>query len=842
ADFSVTPDPGNPNGIVAGSSDLLTFYVDVRGTATQGLVIIGGVANGAGVPQGTALVTDTWDVRGASMTVDFVDSPYDAVSIGERMAPVTMQISNPGPGDLYLTQADLQFLLGPADVSSTYIVTQDTANTGVIAASGTATLNFFVDVRSIAIPGIVTISGTAEGIAVPQQTTAITDTWDVRQVVIRSIHPPGGAGVGAILKIHGHGFSDTQVENTVYIDGNPVGILYADHHLIRAMVPAATPVGTVNVEVEVNGQWSIPYAYSVVPGGGGVNLVVETEPNGTFGTANPFTLDVGGIQIQMATINPSGDLDYFHITYNPASFPSGALVQLDINAFDLGSSLDSILTAYDQNFTQIGWNDDAGSYDSFLSIPLPASGELYVRVEDWGGFGGINFWYDLSVAVAGSNNLFQITFSDSSVSGYGVSMGDITGDGLPEILGSKVAVNQGDGTFVTGITLDLGAHAVNFGDVDNDGDNDLFVVMHGGTNIFYRNDGYPNLVNMTVSAGLPTTNPSGIFIGLFVDYDNDGWLDILMVDDFVVRMYRNDGTGDSFTPMTGATNIGLDNVVMSGHCSSAAFGDYDNDGDQDLFIVRELGNRDILMEYDSTTGMYSDVTTAAGVAGPSIFLDDGYSVEWGDFNNDGWLDVYVANYTNSLPNYYYENLQNKTFVSLDLGNVSTPTYDNDGSAADFNNDGWLDILVSNLLYINLDGAGFREVSAEYGLAAASSWMAALGDVEGNGSIDIFDSTKLFVSQGNGLYWIELELVGGAPNPGMSNKSAIGARVTVTAGNLSMIREVNGGSGYVGQRDLIVHFGLGQEPLVDEIEIQWPSGIVQTVTNVSANQRLVINEN
>ncbi|MCZ6690310.1 MAG: IPT/TIG domain-containing protein, partial [Planctomycetota bacterium] len=398
ADYSVTPDAANPIGVNAGSADVLTFYVDVLGSATPGLVTIGGVASASGVSQVTAQVTETWDVQGASMTVDLVDSPYTTVGIGERMAPVTMQISNPGPGNLYLSRADLQFLLGPADVSSTYVVTPDPANTGTVAASTTETLNFFVDIRSTALPGIITITGTAEGIAVPLQAAAITDMWDVRGVVIRAIHPPGGAAPGAILKIHGHGFSDTQADNIVYLAGTPVGIVYADHHLIRAMVPGATPVGTLDIEVEVAGQLTPPYNYPIVPGGGSVSWVVETEPNGSFGNANPFTLDTGGLLIQSATIDPAADLDYFHVTYNPASFPSGAMVQMDINAFVLGSSLDSILTAYDQNFTQIGWNDDAGSYDSFISIVLPASGEFYVRVEDWGGFGGINFWYDLSIA------------------------------------------------------------------------------------------------------------------------------------------------------------------------------------------------------------------------------------------------------------------------------------------------------------------------------------------------------------------------------------------------------------------------------------------------------------
>ena len=119
ADFSVTPDSANPIGIDAGSADILTFYVDVLASAPLGLVTISGVASAAGVSQATAQMTDTWDVRGASMTVDLVESPYTTVGIGERMAPVSMQITNPGPGDLVRSRADLQFLLGPADVSST---------------------------------------------------------------------------------------------------------------------------------------------------------------------------------------------------------------------------------------------------------------------------------------------------------------------------------------------------------------------------------------------------------------------------------------------------------------------------------------------------------------------------------------------------------------------------------------------------------------------------------------------------------------------------------------------------------------------------------------------------
>ena len=780
----------------------------------------------------------------STLVVERVEAAADAVGLGELNVPVTMTIRNSFDATVGLLSLGLTFTQGPTDVAADYLVIEDPANPIGVPAKSSLNLTFLVSVQANASPGMVELGGFATGQnqktaeIIGPKTADKTDAWDVREVVIRTIHPPEGAAAGGIMKIHGHHFSDTASENTVLLDGNPVGIVYADHHLIRAMVPGATPLGWATAEVVTNGKTSNPYPYEILSGG--VSWVVETEPNDNFGSANPFSLDMGQIDVQSATIAPVADLDYFRITYNPANFSPNSSVELDIDAQVSGSLLDSIVTVYDQNFAQIGRNDDSGSRDSFLSIPLPSSGEFYARVENFFSAGGPNYFYDLSIAVrgpnTGSNTLFNPTFSDPSVSGYGVSMGDITGDALPEILGSFVAVNQGDGTFVRDRVLASFAHSVTFGDVDNDGDNDLWVSMHGaGSNIFYRNDGYPTLTNVTIPYGLPIGG--SIFIGLFVDYDQDGWLDILMVDDFVVQLYLNDGTGTSFSLLTG---IGLDSIMMTGHCSSAAFGDYDNDGDQDLFIVRDGGSTDLLME--NVSGMFTDVTATAGVGGPSIFFDDGYSVEWADFDNDGYLDIYVSNYTNALPNYVYHNQQNRTFNSASWGIENTPTYDNDGSAADFNNDGWMDILVSDLLYINLDGSGFREVSAEYGLGAASSWMATLGDADGDGAVDIFDSLRLYKNQGNGLNWIELELVGGAPTPGKSNRSAIGTRVNVTAGSLSMIREVNGGSGYVGQHDLTVHFGLGLELMADQVEILWPSGTVQTLTNIPANQRLVVVEN
>ncbi|MCZ6688824.1 MAG: FG-GAP-like repeat-containing protein [Planctomycetota bacterium] len=661
-----------------------------------------------------------------------------------------------------------------------------------------------------------------------------------RAVTITAIHPPEGISQGGIMKIHGHKFSALTGENTVLVDGTMVGILYEDHHLIRAMVPASIPMGNVVVEVIVTTgtemESSQRYPYEVLSFG--TNWVVEAESNNTFASANTFSLDGGEVDIQSAVIDPSGDLDYYRLTYSPGNFPSGALLELDIEAMVQGSMLDSVLVVYDQNRMWIGFNDDSGgTFDSFLAIPLPSAGEFFVRVEDYSGAGSPNHFYDLNISVRGTNTLFVPTFSDFSIAGYGFSMGDITGDGLPEIMGSRVAVNQGDGTFVPGITLDTWAHSVTFGDVENDGDNDLFVSNHSTgfiPNIFYLNQGYPNLVNVTSLFGLPLGG--NVFIALFVDYDQDGWLDILTVADARVQMYKNDGFGTYFTLQTG---IGLDNIIMTGHCSSAAFADYDNDGDQDLFIVREAASYDLLMEFDRATGTYRDVTTAAGVGGQ--FFDDGYSAEWGDFNNDGWLDIYVANYTNAVPNYLYENNQDGTFTSLNLPMLFTPTYDNDGSTADFNNDGWLDIMVSDLLFINLDGTGFREASVPYGLAAASSWMAAVGDVDGNGTIDIFDTFTLYTNQGNGLNWIELQLVGGAPTPGKSNRSAIGARVTLTAGGMTQIREINGGTGYVGQHDMTVHFGLALESRVDKIEILWPSGELQVLNGVAPNQRLTVTE-
>jgi hypothetical protein len=261
-------------------------------------------------------------------------------------------------------------------------------------------------------------------------------------------------------------------------------------------------------------------------------------------------------------------------------------------------------------------------------------------------------------------------------------------------------------------------------------------------------------------------------------------------------------------------------------------------------------------------GTFDEVGLLTGVA----LSDDGQElgsmgVDTGDYDHDGRTDIYVTNFTDQ-PNNLYRNLGAQSFTDLGwaakTGQPAYPYVKWGTGFVDFDNDGWLDIFVANghvypqvdaipggvkyrepmQLFRNLRNGTFEDISAASGLSQmplASRRGAAFGDINNDGNIDIVtlnvgEPPSLFLNIGAyGNHRVLFKLIGTK-----SNRAAIGARVTISAGKLPSFSEVKAGSSYLSQNDLRVHFGLGSEKMIDTVDVRWPNGTVETLHQVAAD--------
>jgi len=268
------------------------------------------------------------------------------------------------------------------------------------------------------------------------------------------------------------------------------------------------------------------------------------------------------------------------------------------------------------------------------------------------------------------------------------------------------------------------------------------------------------------------------------------------------------------------------------------------------------GKLNDLWKYEPATGYWTWINGASVANQISIAEVGGglYSrgAAWGDFNNDTWLDVYVTNGgTGDERDNLYLNLGNGTFEDVAAAWHCDNALDAYGvTLGDYDNDGWLDVFVTNndhtnILYRNVAGSGFTDVTTPAGVLGAAdhaSRGAAFGEIDNDGDVDLYvvnsdgQSDILYRNNGNDNHWLQIDLVGI-----VSNRDGIGARVEVASGTMTQIREVNGGSGYCSQDSLRVEFGLGKEEIIKELYIYWPSGIVMRRAYVASNQVLAITE-
>jgi hypothetical protein len=392
-------------------------------------------------------------------------------------------------------------------------------------------------------------------------------------------------------------------------------------------------------------------------------------------------------------------------------------------------------------------------------------------------------------------------------------------------------------------------------DFDNDGDNDCFVVnWYGVSNLFYKNDGNGNFSQ--VSTGAAVTDGGHSETAAWGDYDNDGFLDLYVTNSGPIGspqknfMYRNNGSGH-LDKITMGPQV---NDVMTSRCVN--WTDYDTDGDLDLFITNEGNSNEAENLYQNNgNGSFSKITSG------SLLMNGGktMSASWGDYDNDGKMDVFLANYLGA--NALFHNDGNGAFTKITSGPVVTGTARAFcGQWADIDHDADLDLFVTNsfgsgllknFLFINQgDGTFIKNISEVVATDEGWSYGCAFGDMDHDGDLDLAVANCYNESQEDYLYenhsaatdrhWLMVHCVGV-----QSNKSAIGAKVRVKAiinGQMvEQMREISAQSAYCGQNQLTAHFGLGDAETVLEIKVEWPSGMVQVFEHIFGNQYVTIVE-
>ena len=462
--------------------------------------------------------------------------------------------------------------------------------------------------------------------------------------------------------------------------------------------------------------------------------------------------------------------------------------------------------------------------------------------------------------------------------------------------GTFTDVSAGSGLTHTGWGM-----GVCVGDYDNDGYDDLYVTYYGG-NVLYHNNGNGTFTDVTARAG---AGGHGWGMGCaFGDYDNDGFLDLYVANYVDVDinhlaapgsapnctyrgiatfcgprglpggrdvLFHNNGNG-TFTDVTEKAGIDRNSYYGLG----VVWGDYDKDGREDIYVANDSTPSSLY--HNNGDGTFTDVGVQAGVAYSEEGQEQaGMGTDFSDYDNDGWPDLIKGNFSDDYNNLYHNN-RDGTFTDLaypaGIGDITWLFTTFGAKFLDYDNDGWKDILFADgqvfpqidryktgityaersLLFHNLgpvtakvagSSVRFEEVGLRSGPGLALRKVSrglAVADYDNDGDLEMAvtnmnDSPELLRhEQKNPNHSILVRTIGTR-----SNRDGLGAKVTVVSGGLTQYDEVRSGGSYLSSSDLRLHFGLGSAAAVERLEVRWPSGQVDAMTNLPVDCILTVRE-
>jgi enediyne biosynthesis protein E4 len=433
-----------------------------------------------------------------------------------------------------------------------------------------------------------------------------------------------------------------------------------------------------------------------------------------------------------------------------------------------------------------------------------------------------------------------------------------------------------------GVGIGMG---VAVGDYDNDGYEDIFVTAYGG-NRLYHNNGNCTFTDVTEKAGVGGSGWSTS--ATWVDLDNDGRLD-LVVDRYVtwdwediwcgehregyraychpdvfrpisMLAYHNDGNGH-FTEVS--HKLGLD---VPAKALGIAIADYDRDGRIDIFVANDSMPEFLFHQKPDGTFEEAGLISGAAVSAEGQTYA-GMGVDFADYDNDGWPDIVVTDLATQRYALYQNNRDGTFNYASNSSGIGTMSQLHSGWSLrfmDYDNDGWKDLLIAQghdldtieqispqlhykepMLLARNTGRKFVDVSSISGDIFHEAWAGrgmAIGDIDNDGRIDAVVTTDggpahiLHNETVTHNHWLTLHLIGHT-----SNRDGIGAVVKLTTSSGSQWFTVTTSSGYLSASDPRVHFGMGDSPVADSVEIRWPSGIVQTLNKVKGDQQIQVDE-
>jgi hypothetical protein len=603
-----------------------------------------------------------------------------------------------------------------------------------------------------------------------------------------------------------------------------------------------------------------------------IALTLNAQSVDTCNDALSSTTIVADVTYTIGTIN--GDMPPAFCDGNGTNVTGGEWIKY-VPTIDHGVTVSSDLVANGDKDTRVhvftgncgsltcvAGDDDSGDFQgtnnrSYLAVVnfIATAGTTYYIVWDdrWGDSSDFDFILTEG-DVPPPPPVSPITFTQQSISAPGVydlGLVDMNGDFLDDVVSigsdNKIYINYqiNDGnttpdftfTEITTTTPDFHpTWSMAVADFDANGFNDLLYGAGSGVTFMKANSDGTGYTEFSGSENVFSQRSN------FIDLNNDGHLDAFVCHDVAPSVYYiNDGSGSLtfYQSSTPGAPFELGTYSSGGNYASIWI-DYDNDRDLDMFMAKCGGTGDRPkneLYRNNGNGTFTQIAND-----PGINLWDNiqtWSSAWGDFDNDGDMDVYVGSST-GFDHKLMRNNGDGTFTDVTVGaGVSTADIGHENIAQDFDNDGNLDIYANGSILFGNGDLTFFVIST---LTVPSGHGGAIGDLNNDGYLDLFKGS-IYVNQAeSGNNWLKIVTIGKSyDTANRSNRNGIGARVEINTASGTQIRDVRSGDGFKYTNSLNTHFGIGTETQINYVRIYWPSGVVDNIINPNINETLIVIE-